>query len=87
MWPVPPTVFPHAGAKWHEPWNGTEVSGSFRLILLREPHLQQLLGPLEEMCTVILHHETTDTRQIWLTGGWDLHNLRNPRSIEYILLR
>lgn len=49
--------------KWHKPWDGTKVPGSFGLILPREPHLQQLLSPLEEMCTVIFHHETTDTQQ------------------------
>lgn len=50
----------HSGDK---PWDGTEVSGSFGVILPGEPHLQQLLSPFEEVCTVIFHHETTDTQQ------------------------
>lgn len=73
--------------KWHKPWDGTEVSGSFGLILSREPHLQQLLGPLEEMCTVIFHHETTDTQQKILIVGSDFNGLGNPPLIRYNLLR
>ncbi len=73
--------------KCHKPWDGTEVPGSFGLILAREPHLQQLLGPLEEMCTVIFHHETTDTQQKILNVGCNVYSLINPSSISYNLLR
>lgn len=48
------------------PGNGAEVAGPLALVrlLLRgllpgEPHLQQLLGPFEEVCTALLHGETT----------------------------
>lgn len=48
-----------------KPWDRAEVPGALSVILAAEPDLQQLLGPLEEMCTVILilhhHDETTDT--------------------------
>lgn len=51
-----------------KPWDRAEVPGAFSVILAAEPDLQQLLGPLEEMCTVILHHETTDTSIVCQTS-------------------
>lgn len=95
MWPVFPPPSPHANEDLtlhlrqmtHEPWDGTEVPGPFGLILAREPHLQQLLGPLEEMCTVIFHHETTDTQQKILNVGCNVYCSINPSSISYNLLR
>lgn len=57
--PLPPAAVPGPGY-------GAEVAGPLALVrLLRrgllpgEPHLQQLLGPFEEVCTVLLHGETT----------------------------
>lgn len=57
--PLPPAAAPGPGY-------GAEVAGPLALVrLLRrgllpgEPHLQQLLGPFEEVCTVLLHGETT----------------------------
>ena len=44
----------------HPPRDGAEVAGPLGLVLPGEPHLQELLRPLEEVCTVLLHRETTD---------------------------
>lgn len=69
--------------KCHKPWYGTEISSSFALILSREPHLQQLLSPLEEMCTVIFHHETTDTQKKILIVGCNVNSF-NKSSLGLI---
>lgn len=64
--------------KTHKPWDGTEVPGSFGLVLPGEPNLQQLLGPLEEVCTVLFHRETTDTEQ-------KIQNVGNVSRLNYFL--
>lgn len=45
----------------HQPWDFTEVPRSFGLILPGKPHLQQLLCPFKEVCTVLLHREARNT--------------------------
>lgn len=57
---------PHPAPAVRGPGYGAEVAGPLALVrlLLRgllpgEPHLQQLLGPFEEVCTALLHGETT----------------------------
>lgn len=45
------------------PGDSAQIPGSFGFVLSGEPHLQQLLGPLEEVCTAFFHRETNRLQQ------------------------
>lgn len=47
----------------HSPGDSAQIPGSFGFVLSGEPHLQELLGPLEEVCTALFHRETNRLQQ------------------------
>lgn len=51
--------------------DSAQVPGSFAFVFSGEPHLQELLGPLEEVCTAVFHRETNRLQQQKLNRRMD----------------